>query len=314
MATHPIEQMSGRSRETTCLVIAARQFGVIQRAQALAVGMTASGIVRQVKSGRWERFLPGIYRIEGSHASWKQRLMAASLWAGEVSAVSHRAAAGLWRLDGFKGGPVEIIVTRRVRAPAPWIKVHYGPSLRPSDLTAISGIPVTRACRTLFDLAGLVEAEVLETALDEALRRRLLAVADVRADLLRPGAVRRQGVGVIREWLELRKGGSAPTESRMEVRLFRLLREAGLPLPVTQFKVVSNGAFVARVDFAYPEHKFAIETDGYAFHSTPASFRRDRERRNNLSALDWRVLNVTWDDLWRRPGAIVAAIRTALGL
>lgn len=41
-----------------------------------------------------------------------------------------------------------------------------------------------------------------------------------------------------------------------------LLRRAGLPASVAQFRVFDADGFLARVDFAYPELKIAITYDG----------------------------------------------------
>ena len=51
---------------------------------------------------------------------------------------------------------------------------------------------------------------------------------------------------------------------------------------------------MAIVDFAYPDIKLAIEAEGYRWHSSRARWERDLERRNELTALGWRVIHVTW--------------------
>src|SRR3712207_9447547 len=52
----------------------------------------------------------------------------------------------------------------------------------------------------------------------------------------------------------------------------------------------------ARVDFAYPELKLAIEYDG-AWHGKPGELGRDRRRLNRLSAAGWLVVFVTAADM-----------------
>lgn len=69
---------------------------------------------------------------------------------------------------------------------------------------------------------------------------------------------------------------------------------------------------VAIVDFAYPDQRLAVETDGHRFHSGRADFDHDRARRNELTLLGWRVIHVTWTDLVEQPDTIVKAITTAL--
>ena len=69
---------------------------------------------------------------------------------------------------------------------------------------------------------------------------------------------------------------------------------------------------VARVDYAYPEARLAIEADGYRWHSGRVRWEQDRARLNELTLLGWRIIHVTWSELIRNPEAVVARIRTAL--
>lgn len=85
-------------------------------------------------------------------------------------------------------------------------------------------------------------------------------------------------------------------------------RSSGLPEPVAQYAVGRRFA-----DFAYPEAKIAVEADGGAFHSSRRALEADRARNNELALLGWRVIHVTWADLTRRPVALAARIRAALG-
>ena len=71
------------------------------------------------------------------------------------------------------------------------------------------------------------------------------------------------------------------------------------------------GRFVARMDFAWPQHRLALEYDGlWDAQSRPV--RRDRRRLNDLVTAGWRVLFVTAAHL-PRPEALlgqpVAALR-----
>jgi very-short-patch-repair endonuclease len=65
------------------------------------------------------------------------------------------------------------------------------------------------------------------------------------------------------------------------------------------------------VDFAWPEHRLALEYDG-VWHGEPGQFARDRERLNRLTAAGWRVVFVTAADM-RRPELLMARLRAALG-
>jgi very-short-patch-repair endonuclease len=71
-----------------------------------------------------------------------------------------------------------------------------------------------------------------------------------------------------------------------------------------------DGRFVARVDFAWPDLKLAVEYDGL-WHAEPGQFARDRRRLNLLREAGWRVVFVTAADMhW--PDQVVIRIATAL--
>jgi hypothetical protein len=99
-------------------------------------------------------------------------------------------------------------------------------------------------------------------------------------------------------------------ESPQETRVRLILVRAGLPAPQAQHRIFDDDGFVARVDFAWPEHRLALEYDGQ-WHAEPGQFARDRRRLNRLVAAGWRVVFVTAADLYR-PELLVARIAAAL--
>ena len=95
--------------------------------------------------------------------------------------------------------------------------------------------------------------------------------------------------------------------------MMRLCHSHGLPMPRFQYVIRRGKVFVAKVDFAYPEIKLAIEVDGYETHSSLDAFQHDRSRQNDLVELGWTVLRFTWDDVVHRPEAVASRIRRVLG-
>ena len=278
--------------------LAEKQHGVFSRAQAMECGLSSDTIDRRVSSAAWERLYPGIYRLAGVRATWKQSLLAACLGWGTGAVISHRAAAALWELPGFSPGTIELIVPRK-RERARGHVVHRPLALPRADVTVVDAIPVTTPGRTLVDLAGCVNADVLEEALDDALRRRLVSLACMRWQLRESGG--RRGIGVLAKMVCACDGGVP--ESSLETRLLRALRAAGLPKPAVQYRI---GRY--RVDFAYVDARVAIECDGYRYHSGRRAFDDDRARQNALTAMGWRVLRVTWPQLRDRPEDVIGAI------
>lgn len=313
MAAHSRpEGLRGRRRsvDDRAAAVAAAQHGVITLGQVRAAGMTPAMAATRVRSGVWVRAHPGTYRVRGAPETWRQRVMAACL-AGD-GAASHDTALALllgWAREPL---PVEITVpvTRRPRLRG--VVVHRARRLEGGDLARVDGIRVTRAHRTLLDVAGRYEADELERLLDEVLRRG--ALPDRLGERLRdPAARTRKGAGTLRELVEHRCGGDRVTESDLETGFLQLLRRFRVPRPVSQHEVRHSGRLVARVDFAYPELRVALELDGYRWHAGRTRFDADRTRQNALEALGWTVLRFTWRDVHDHPEETVAVVWAVLG-
>jgi len=89
-----------------------------------------------------------------------------------------------------------------------------------------------------------------------------------------------------------------PTESEMETLLLQALRAGGWPDAVPQYEILDRyGVFVARVDFALPDLRIAIEYDSMQEHSDEFQRTRDSRRRNRIVAAHWRVLTARHLDL-----------------
>ena len=81
---HGSRRRNPRRNESAAHQLAAEQFGVINRVQALAAGLSSAAISRRIKRGTWERVLPGVYGVVGAPVSQQREITAAVLWAGEV--------------------------------------------------------------------------------------------------------------------------------------------------------------------------------------------------------------------------------------
>lgn len=297
-----------------CAEVALRQHGVISRAQALRAGLSERAVARRLHSGEWDCVLPSVYRLAGAPVSWLQRLKAATLWAGGTAAVSHRSAAALWGLEGFPEGITEITALRSSSYQPPGFLLHRSSSLSSKETVVRQSIHVSRVERTLLDLCAVASREQVEAAMENALFRKLVTIPSLERCLSLRDRSGKRGAAVLRALLELRQQGAAPTESMLELRLLALLRKAGLPEPVRQFGVRSQGGFVARIDFAYPYRRLAIETDGAEYHLRRERWECDHHRRTALAALGWRCLVFTWSQLRDHPDRVVEQLRAALAV
>jgi very-short-patch-repair endonuclease len=302
-------RVASRAARVRVEELAATQYGIVHVDQAVALGLPKDTIYRLVRSAGWTLALPRVIAVGGVTRGSKQDLFAACTWTGEGAAASYRSAGVLWELDGVRAGEVEITFPGRKQSPHPTIVVHEASS--GFGVQHKDGIPVTTVTKTIVDLAGALSPDELELALEDALRRRLTSLPRLRMALLEHGG--RRGSRSLRHLLEERALQTRPTDSRLEVKILRVLAKAGLPRPIGQYPVTMPGESDYHLDFAYPEARFGIEGDSYRWHSSRSAWRRDRARLNRLSQLGWRVLLVSWEDLKGDAAEFVSTVRGILG-
>jgi Protein of unknown function (DUF559)/Transcriptional regulator, AbiEi antitoxin len=292
-----------------CSALMAEQYGVVGREQLIAAGLSPRAVDRRLESGQYKMLLPGIYAHVAAPASSDQSLLAACIWS--TGHASHRSAAGKWRLAGFDaGGPIEVATSRPMKHSE--ITVHRRSPLPACDLTSIDGIPITSAHRTLLDLGAVVREAALEVALDDALRRGLTTLPQLRWHIGAAGGRGVRGTAALRRILEARAEDKGVCHSPLETIFRRLFRKSSLPTPEKQYNVIDGDRFLARVDFAYPGHRIAIEVSGWKWHAGKRRWERDLRRRTLLESFGWMVLEFTWDEVVHHPMQVIATIGRAL--
>ena len=291
--------------DTKLALTAARQHGLVTRKQAIAAGLTPEMIKRRLQDGTFSRVYRGIYRLASAPRSWRQTVLAVVLLGGDAAVASHGTAAKLW---GYPVSPshIEITVPARRDAPRGNIKVHRGTV---NATESIDGIPVTTPARTLLDIASRVEPNDLESMVDDAITRGLTTRSFLEWELQLTGGAGRYGSKALRAALVHLDHGHC--ESHLENKILRILLAAGLPTPVRQYEIKA-GDFLARVDFAYPHVKLAIEVDGFKYHRDRDPFHNDRRRDTRLASLGWHVIRVTDRDA-KDPSDFIEAVRRRLG-
>ncbi len=272
---------------------AAGHQGLFTRQVAVDAGATDRMVDRRLAAGRWVRVGAGVYRLAGVPVTWRQRALGACLVAGPGAVLSHRSAAVLWDVSGFRPGPLEITVPSGRSGRCSLATVHRSTQLPPGDRTTRDHIPVTRPGRLLIDLAAQVSPAALEEAVDDTLCRRLVSLDEMVLRIANLGG--RRGVSTLRTVVDAWTPDSLPANVA-EMRVIRTLLDAGLPKQIAQYEIWHDGCFVARVDLAYPEQRLAIELDSFRWHAGRAPFRSDRLRGNRIAAVGWRVLRATPED------------------
>jgi very-short-patch-repair endonuclease len=287
---------------------------VLTRADLATLGVTRDQRRRLLGDGSILVLGQRTYRVGGAPASEKLLASAAALDAGGV--LSHRSACWLHGIGRFGvGAPPEVLVAGgRSRYRGTSAIVRSTTWLPSDDVIAIDGIRATSVARTLFSLAAIeadVGPKVLRGLVDDAVR---MGKASDRWLWWRLEKLRCRGRGGVRTFeaiLADRSGGRA-TESWLEREFLEVLRSHGVLLPVCQRRVGRNGAFVARVDFIYPDHGIVVEVLGHTHHSSRAQLAADAARRNALQLAGLQVLEFVYDDVVAHPEEVAATVRRAL--
>jgi very-short-patch-repair endonuclease len=288
--------------------IARQQYGVFSRAQAHEAGLSEESMTRRVISGRWEEMFRAVYRLPGTPITGRQRAMAAVLWGGDASAISHTTAGRLLRLDAVRFDGLHLTVPSTLGLQRSNVTVHRHPTLPKPDLVVVDGIRCTSATRTIIDCGALLADEVLESAFEQA---RRMGLTSVQALARRAGEIcgrGRPGSTRVRRLLAAQQPRSRAMESRLEVKLARLLRNSSIRAPERQYPV---GRF--RLDFAWPSMRIGCECDGFEHHGSRLAWKRDRNRLAAIEAAGWRIVHVTWTDVTREPEQTLDRLTLALG-
>ncbi len=285
-------KLATSSRDFAIARIAARQHGVVTRAQLVAVGVLPSGISDRVSAGRLHRIHRGVYAVGHPRLSNEGMWMAAVLACGGDAVLSHRSAAALWRILPANGrpaagtessvAPVDVTVPGDGgRAQRTGLCLHRSPSLSPAECTIRAGVPVTTPGRTLEDLRRVLPGRTFASALREA------------------------------EYLGLPVGDRLLTDhtrSELETRFLALLRRHRLPQPEVNVRV---GTFV--VDFLWRAEHLVVELDGWQAHGTRTAFEADRARDTQLRVAGFEVLRFTSRQATDQPKQVAKAVRSLLG-
>jgi hypothetical protein len=259
----------------------------------------------QLHSRAWRRLFPDVYACASLPVTHRLRVLAATRLLVPDAVACGRSAAVVWGVD--LAGPaddVECAVPAGTRAgEVAGVRLTRRP-VSPAEIVQRDGIPSTAPLRTALDLARIRPLEEAVGCLDQFLQPGLVFLDEVRAAA---------ATGTGRDCRRIRAVAALAdglAESPQETRLRLLLHDSDLPRPVAQYSVRSGGIFLARTDFAWPEHKLALEYEG-RWHGESQQVAPDRRRLNRLTSAGWRVLFVTAEDL-REPARLLIRIRAAL--
>ncbi len=260
----------------------------------MGMGVSERKAYRFAEAGTWRKLQSGIFLTDpnlADDALWKAELAAMLLHGGKTALVSHRAAAVLHGLEGVTQRYREVTVplhgSRRPKG------AHRTRLLDPKP-RIINGLRTTSLARTILDLSAVCTPDVVEQALESALRgpdrwRPDAWNEDLFAELrqLVNAQNLHPGLYILRTVLRRRSDTDRPTGSFPETVFFQALRAAGIVVvrqPTLRI-VDRNGATLDTLfpDFAILWPIFLLEVDGVEAHRSQSSLARDLKRQNKLS-------------------------------
>jgi hypothetical protein len=276
--------------------------GVATSGELLTV-LSRSQLDSRIDSGQLIKVWTGIYT--GGEPDTLTRLRGLDLRVGAPVAICLGTAAAAYGFDTEEDDDLHVLTPpRHLLRASDGLKVHRREG---APLVMVDGRRATAPAWTAVEVArGLRRPRALAT-LDAALRS---GTCDRRGMLAAAGAqTGRRGIVHVRELIPL---AAAEAESPMESEARLMMIDGGLPNPELQFEVVDRDGRRWRLDFAWPDKKFAVEYDGFDFHADPEALRRDRQKRAALHELDWTVMSIVSDDVRRRSWDTVRRIEFEL--
>jgi hypothetical protein len=272
-------------------------------------GVTRSMVANAVRAERWSRLTHDTYLLAPKASEeqiWLATLDLLICRGAPPKGASHRSAAIIHGFDGFANPgefariddawPIDVAAPMTSSADRKVIRTR-----RPFALTNHNSLCVTTIAQTLLDLGHLISRDLLELAVESALRgpdptdpytwnQHLYAELE---DLL-ANTTDCRGRRALRQVLAQRPSGAMPTGSLAETVALQGFRSHGLGglLRQPEIQVLDLKGRIRHTfypDFADLLRGLLIEIDGIAAHSGEKPLQRD-DRRQNLLQSVFRVV------------------------
>ncbi len=284
--------------------------GVILRSDALAAGMSKAQVDRRVRRGHW---IPGPVRGSCILAARAEnplaRLTAATTGLGAIA--WGRSALGLWDLSDHPIRPEVASPKQRQCATVSVLWVGGFDSLRTVHRRQIATVTLEVG---LASVASSSDHRELNEIVDKALRRRLSTWPRIEQVWREFAGQGRPGSALLKQVIMDRSADLAVPLSQWSRDFAAKLVASGLPRPKMECRISDgDGRFIAQVDLAYPEHRYAIELDSLAYHLNSEAFEVDRRRDADLARRGWSVGRFTWQQYTKGWDQVIATIASQIG-
>lgn len=286
-----------------------RQASLITRKQALASGMTQSGLRHKLRSGGpWTAVLPGVYVAgSGGEMTGAQREIAAVLYAGSECVLTGPTALRRYGARMGYSDVVDVLIPESSkRRSVGYVHVHRTRKM-PERCYVSDEIKFAPAARAVADAVwGSPDARMVTAAVADAVQRGLCTVQQLAAEL-RAGPKR--GSSALRAALEEVADGIA---SVAEGDFRKLIKNGGLPTPMYNPRLFAGDTFLAQPDAWWSAAGVAAEVDSREWHLSPAGWERTQARHDRMSAHGILVLHYAPRRIRQDGRRVAAELRAAI--
>jgi hypothetical protein len=283
---------------------AAREHGVLSAAELRACGLSPQAIAYRVGIGRLHPLHRGVYAVGHAKPTLDGIFLAAVKACGDGAVLGRWSAAMLADIITWEDRLPDVLILGETVPRHPSLNGHRTSYLPVEHVTTIRGIPVTRAERTLLDLAAALPVKRLRRAVRQAQFLKLTTVGSLLAVLHGPGPMRGR-----KKLAQVIAEHAVPTQSELEDATLDLVLRGGFELPSVNEPLFLDGRRIVP-DLRWPRERLVIEADG-PHHDDPLARADDLERQVLLEASGDRVRRVTWEQAIGRRRQTIARFAAA---
>jgi hypothetical protein len=270
--------------------------GVISRTQLMVLGVSPAALKRMLATGELLQIYEGVYR----HAIWPDTLLsrcAAICAADPRLTICCGGAIRIWQFRQGSGLSVHATTTATSVPIDDGTTIHRCPVMPTGHVHERSdGIRVTSPARTMFDIAKHVGPTVLESMIEQGLRRSQFDIPTlygVGRLLCRQG---RAGSTTFADVLTSRPTWRRPADSHPEIALRNALLDRGIALETQVPLVLADGRTI-HPDLGDPVSRFFVEVDDHEWHGGRLAASYDAHRDRQARLVGARVERVSTDEI-----------------
>ena len=286
-----------------------KQLSVASRAQLLSLGLSDRVVQYRLRAGGpWQVLLPGVYLSTNGPASFRQREVAALLYAGPGSLVTGPAAL-MHHSIRSPAAPdaIDVLVpTQRQRRDVGFVRLQRTARM-PAKASSAGSVRLVLAPRAVADtVRQLTSLRDVRAVVADAVQNGRCSVGELAAELSQ-GPIR--GSAMFRSVLtEVAEG----IRSTAEGDLRDLIRTNRLPMPLFNPSLYVGDAFLGKPDAWWPEAGVAAEVDSREWHLSPGGWERTMSRHDWMGAAGIIPLHFSPNQLRHKRAEVVKMIKGAL--